>query len=81
MKLKIQVTLQKCYLVIIHFIPYTAFTPDRNEIPYEQYDSDKRKGKPVEGIGNIAVLSISTISNQSAITLNQKSIENTLDNL
>ena len=67
-------------LVIIHFIPYVAFTPDRNEIHDQQYDLDERKSKHVEGIDNIIVLNISTISNQTDITRNQEPIENTLDN-
>lgn len=66
--------------MIILFILYIAFTPDQNETPDKQYDLDKRKSKPVEGIDNITVLNISTISNQTDITLNQKPIENTLDN-
>ena len=61
--------------MIILFILYIAFTPDQNETPDKQCDLDKRKSKPVEGIDNITVLNIST-----DITLNQRPIENTLDN-
>ena len=61
--------------MIILFILYIAFTPDQDETPDKQYDLDKRKSKPVEGIDNITVLNIST-----DITLNQRPIENTLDN-
>lgn len=66
--------------MIILFILCIAFTPDQNETSDKQYDLDKRRSKPVEGIDNITVLNISTISNQTDITLNQKPIENTLDN-
>lgn len=66
--------------MIVLFILYIAFTPDQNETSDKQYDLDKRRSKPVEGIDNITVLNISTISNQTDITLNQKPIENTLDN-
>ena len=66
--------------MIILFILYIAFTPDQDETPDKQCDLDKRKSKPVEGIDNITVLNISTISNQTDITLNQRPIENTLDN-
>ena len=61
--------------MIILFILYIAFTPDQDETPDKQCDLDKRKSKPVEGIDNITVLNIST-----DITLNQRPIENTLDN-
>ena len=61
--------------MIIPFILYIAFTPDQDETPDKQCDLDKRKSKPVEGIDNITVLNIST-----DITLNQRPIENTLDN-
>lgn len=66
--------------MIILFILYIAFTPYQNETSDKQYDLDKRRSKPVEGIDNITVLNISAISNQTDITLNQNSIEKTLDN-